>query len=210
MKLRPLMAGLFVAALAAGIANQAQAGEDVTTQVWSVDIVLSGVQGHENTNDNSSAVAKVSANSALLVNAARNRPFSATVPTNEVLALGLSCQAEGGFLMVWDTAGNSNLVTIAELQVDGVGARKANATKGKAVFTMVGSLASTEGSNYRINGGWLAFSGSAPVDFTSPCQPESLSANTIIGQFQGFDGEDFDVVVTKGKMKTLTHIGQFP
>ena len=180
---------------------QAARAQVVTGQVY--EISLSGSASEVVTNSSSQdVVAKLTFTSAQLINLARGRDAGSVVPANEKLAVVIVFVESGdpsGSLIVYDTQSQSNLVTLADLDLGGA----IDSIKHKGVVGMAGSL-NNAGS---FSGGWVAFAGKATFSGVDPSAPDLAFSGTLLGLFRGNDGEDFEVICPKGKASVKTKLG---
>jgi hypothetical protein len=95
---------------------------------------------------------------AALINAARGRFPTASVPANEVLAAAIDCNSGIGALIVWDTSLQSNLVTVAVLS----GPFEGIAAGTEAEFVGAFELQTTGDMLNGITGGFLVWVNSPP------------------------------------------------
>ncbi|HUJ08474.1 MAG TPA: hypothetical protein VL171_00465 [Verrucomicrobiae bacterium] len=176
-----------------------------TGTVYQISLKGSLVKPKE-VNSNHTAVATDTFTTGRLINLARGRSPEVTVPDNEKLALVLFFDSEGsnptGGITVYDTAGQSNLALVVEMQsLYGI----LDSVTGKGRMNMVGELQATG----LLSGGWLAISGTAKA--TNPTTAPHftmMTGSTVEGEIAGNDGsKDFDVMITNGKLKLVGTLG---
>jgi hypothetical protein len=142
---------------------------------------------------------------ANLINLALGQNTTNAVPTNQVLALTILFQESGdplSSLIVYDTIGKTSLVTVAE---GGGLAGAVDSVKGKGVVAIVGVIDTPVGN---LTSGYLAATGKATLQNpnTNPVVT-AFSASAVQGRFVGNDGEDFDVIISKGKFSLTGQVG---
>ena len=136
----------------------------------------------------------------MLVNLAMGRAPAAPVPANQVLAARIVCGAGISTLVVFDTAGSSNLVTIASAS----GPPSTIAAGTKAEFVGLLEFQSNGNLSNNISGGYLVISGKATID-TNGC-PTKVTA-TVTGVIDGVFTDDvgtkeFEALIPKGSIST--------
>ena len=136
----------------------------------------------------------------MLVNLAMGRAPTAPVPANQVLAARILCGAGISALVVFDTTGSSNLVTIASTGSP----PSAIAAGTKAEFVGLLNFQPTGNSSNAVSGGYLVISGKATVD-TNGC-PTKITA-TVTGVLDGVFTDDvgtkeFEALIPKGSVST--------
>ncbi|MCG3149617.1 MAG: hypothetical protein PCFJNLEI_03082 [Verrucomicrobiae bacterium] len=194
--LRQILAVIGIAVLTLSTAAQAQV---VTGQVYEISLAGS-VIGDD---DASPVPFKDKVTTAALLNLARGRAPEASVPANEKLALELFFIGDSEpvvLLAVFDTAGQSNLIVIAELMVRGV----FEEVKGKGYLALAGGFDSAGW----LGESWLAMTGKATINPDSSVQALVSFSGALQGAFEGNDGEgDFSIIITKGKVTLGAKIG---
>ncbi|MEI6084947.1 MAG: hypothetical protein WCS70_11670, partial [Verrucomicrobiota bacterium] len=137
-----------------------------------------------------------------IINLARGRATNGSVPANEKLALVVVFVDNGdpfAELIVFDPNTQSNLTTICEMDLGGA----IDSAKGKGTVALAGSVDSVG----NFTKGWIAMTGKATITGMETPAPQLAFSGAIQALFRGNDGDDFEVVVTKGKASTLGTIG---
>ena len=179
--------------------NVAQA--DLTGQVYEVSMSGS-IVSEESIGPEQEVVAKGKFAASHLINLARGRSADAVVPANEKLGLLFLFNDGdhiGGALVVYDTTGHTVLVDIAEMIVRGA----FDSAKGKGTLALAGAV---QHAGY-FTQGWLAATGKASVNNANPVTPLTTFNGALQGVFAGNDGEDFEVIITKGKAVMGSYLG---
>lgn len=180
-----------------------------TTQVFQVEANLSGV-----VLTNGFQAYKDILTSADIINLARGRAMTSAVPTNEVLGLVIQCGDETPTsLVVFDTVANSNLVTVAAINLQGAVNNAAQSRTLRAQTTdsvLAASFGATGNSTNGWTSGILAFSMGEKLDVHAPCMVRTIgsasatgalgnSRGTPAGSLSGIQAETpFVIVITKG------------
>ena len=136
-----------------------------------------------------------------IINLALGNSSTSLVPGNKVLALVVATETNMAAMIVLDTATTSNLATFVEFTTDGV------AVKGKGTGVFSGPVAPVSLGNDTngISGGFLAMSGN--MTLTTSNTLANFKANNVIGSIHGrVRANDFDAVVTKGKLTTVRRL----
>lgn len=185
-----------------GLLGWSTAPAQTTGQVYEITVQASYVYSEPSAVDtNEDVLVRGMFNSAVIINAARGRNIAAQVPANEKLALVLVFGDDvrtAGALIVYDTNGRSNLVTICELVVFGA----FDTVKDAGFIAMVGEI----GRAGALRGGWLALSGKARVEETIPTAPAlAFKGNAVQGMVRG-DNDD-ELIITKGRFATVGRLG---
>src|SRR5690349_16552911 len=131
--------------------------------------------------------------SGQIINIARGRANSASVPTNEVLALVINCNSGASALTVYDTAARTNLVILA-FPVDGIPV----ATATKAIVALDLAVQNVGNGTWGFTDGFLTMVASASLD-TNGC-PTKASTAVSGGVDLNFNGFPTPVAITKGKL----------
>jgi hypothetical protein len=197
-------------ALAAGVlASGALAQSSTTSQVFQVDANLFSV-----VLTNGFEASKGILTGADIINLARGRAVTSAVPTNELLGLVVQCGEDAPTsLIVFDNVSNTNLVTVANIDVQGVvqytvsfvaGIKSSGQLRADAV------LAANFGVSGGVSNGWtsgiLAFPVFEKFTNSGSCAVQSISGNSIsgnsfVGNLKGIQsGTPFAAVITKGKI----------
>ena len=146
-----------------------------------------------------------------IINLARGRAVTSAVPTNELLGLVIQCGEEAPTsLIVFDKVSNTNLVTVAEIDVQSVveytvsfiaGIRSSGQLRADAV------LAGNFGPSGGVSNGWasgiLAFTVFETFTNSGSCAVQSISGKNVAGNLKGIEsGAPFAAVITKGEIIT--------
>jgi len=199
MKLRHSLSVLIAGIVYLGGAQAGRA--QLTGQVYQVSMSGSFVQS-QTVNSNQEVVVKGSFISENIINVARGRSPDATVPANEKLALVVVFVDSGDpicELIVYDSNTQSNLTTICEMDLGGA----IDSAKGKGAIAMAGSIDNVGG----FTKGWIAMAGKSTITGMDTTAPQIAFSGAIQALLRGNDGEDFELVVTKGKARLLGTIG---
>jgi hypothetical protein len=177
--------------------------QSVTGQVYGISL-SGGIVMQTSVSTNQDILLKGSFTSGTIVNLARGYAPTVQTPPNEQLALVFAFNSEGSpaiQLVVFDTSGQSNLVVVAgDLRAGGA----IDSAKGKGTVA-IGGFINPVGV---LTGGWLAMTGKAMVSGQdADTIIESFSGSAVQGVFDGSTGEDFEAIVTKGKVKLTGKLG---
>ena len=192
-------------ALAAGVLASGALAQSTTSQVLQVDANLFSTvltNGFESS--------KGILTDADIINLALGRSVTNTVSTNELLGLVVQCGEDAPTsLIVFDKDLNTNLVTVAGIDVQGVveytvsyvaGIKSSGRLRADAV------LAANFGVSGDTSNGWTSGILAFPVfeKFTnSTCAVQSISAKSVVGNLKGINaGTTNAIVITKGQIIT--------
>ena len=174
----------------------------LTGQVYEVSM-SGGIVSEESVSPEQDILVKDKFASSHIINLARGRDPEAPVPANEKLAFLFLFKENlppSAALVVYDTIGQTVLIDIAEVIV-----RWAfDSAKGKGTLAIAGAVQSHAGS---FSEGWLAATGKASVNNANPVAPLATFSGVLQGVFRGNDGEDFEVIITKGKAVMGNYLG---
>ena len=196
-------------ALTAGVlASGALAQSSTTSQVLQVDANLLSVVLATNGFEASKGILT----GGDIINLARGRAVTSAVPTNELLGLVVQCGEDAPTsLIVFDKVLNTNLVTVAGIDVQNVvkytvsfvaGIKSSGRLRADAV------LAANFGASGGVSNGWASGILAFPVfeTFTNlgSCAVQNISAKNAVGNLKGIEsGAPFVAVITKGKIITI-------
>jgi len=178
-----------------------------TGQVYQLTMSASGDYTHK-VSSNVQTVASTPITTATMINTAMGRVYNATVPANQVLAVALFFPPDGGNptggIVVWDTAGHSNLVSIVDFGM--IGGAIASKT-GKGYIAMAGGINAVGG----FSNGWLAVSGSATAANPESNTPTitAFKGSALQGELIGTNEDSFDLLITKGSLTLIGSLGNW-
>jgi hypothetical protein len=133
-----------------------------------------------------------------IINLALGNSSTSLVPANKVLALVVATETNMAAMIVLDTVTTSNLATFVIFTTDGVAVKG----KGTGVFSGLVAPVSLGNDTNGISGGFLAMSGS--MTLTTSNTLASFKGNSVIGSIRcRVRSNDFDAIVTKGKLTTV-------
>jgi len=192
--------------LAAGVLAGGALAQSTTSQVLQVDANLFSV-----VLTNGFEASKGILTGTNIINLARGRTVTSTVPANELLGLVVQCGEDAPTsLIVFDKDLNTNLVTVAGIDVQNVveytvsfvaGIKSSGRLRADAV------LAANFDASGAVSNGWtsgiLAFPVFEKFTNSGSCAVQSISGNSVVGNLKGIQaGTPFAAVITKGKIIT--------
>jgi len=168
-----------------------------TGDVYQLDVNLTGLWG------TNGLAYKQLIKTDNIIRLALGKTPTASIPSNNVLALIVDVTNNVAAVTVFDTAGQSNLVKVADFSVGGV------TVKNKSTTVLGGQLATSGTIHNGIEGGFLSVLGTITVTISSNSPPVlHFKGKDAIGGFQGVMlNFPFGVVITGGKVNTIQSLG---